>query len=199
MTRKQFLLRIKIVIGIYLLAFLLGIALRLTDLSEGNVYYEMYKDLISFIIALPAAYLGYCIQQRVSFLQFLRAAWSNLVKAMNNAILYTRNEEPEKKEYFEMLSSLRVAIDEIRGIYKNVGERPGEHGLYPVSPILDIYQKVEKLNSFGKLPQDEVQRRKDIGESFFDIWKSVRGKILSELDRPDATEADTSRNLPDRW
>lgn len=195
MTRKQFQQQVKIVTGIYLFALLVGIIVRVIDVSDKNIYYKTFQDLLSLIVALPAAYLGYCIQQRVSFLQVLRTAWSNLVKAVNNAILYTQNEEPEKKEYFEVLFSLRIAIDEIRGIYRNVGENPGSGGFYPMTPVETIYQKVETL-PFGKLTTDDVEKRKKIGQAIFEQWKSIRGTFLSEFDRPEPTKADISLGSP---
>jgi hypothetical protein len=171
--------------------------LRAIDVSSNNVYYSTFKDLIPLIIALPAAYLTYCIQRRASFLQFLRTAWSNLVKAVNSAILYAQNPVPEKKEYFDVLTSLRVAIDELRGIYRNVGEKPGQHGLYPVSPILDIYAAIEKLNKFQELSVTEMKQQKDLSGKIFDQWKTVRTVLLSEMDRPYPTEADISRRYLD--
>ena len=197
MTRDQFRRQVIIVTLAYALALLLGIWLRSRNLRADNVEYETYKDLLSLMIALPAAYLGYCIQRRSSFLQFLRTAWSNLVAAVNGAYLYVRNEAPEKTEYVAVLASLRVGIDELRGIYRNVGEGSGEHGLYPVSPILDIYQQVERLRNFGPLDAAEIERRNKLANDIFDQWKSVRRVLVSELDRPYPAEADIRRRLAD--
>jgi len=197
MTRAQFQLQVILVTVIYAIALMLGLILRATDVSSNNIYYSTYKDLIPLTIALPAAYLTYCIQRRASFLQFLRTAWSNLVKAVNSAILYAQNPAPEKKEYFDVLMSLRVAIDELRGIYRNVGEESGYHGLYPVSPILDIYNAIKEMNKFRPLSATEMKQHEDLSGKIFDKWKDVRRVLLSEIDRPYLTESDISRRSLD--
>ncbi len=178
MTKEKLRKRTIYVIAIYLNAIVLGILLRLFG-PEKNIYYETFKDLIPFILATPAAYLGYCFQQRVSYLKSLRSLWTNLIKSVHNAIQYTHLEEPSNELFGTVLSDLSLVIDEVRGVYKNIGERPGEIGLYPYEPIKSIYEEIEKLG-YGKI---EDRKRKKGRNNIRGHWKSIREEFLSEFDR----------------
>ena len=84
---KQRLRRITfLVMSIYGFAIIIGLFLRIIVPPIPTSYYETFKDITPFILAIPAAYLGYCFQQRGSYLQSLRSLWSQLVIAVNNAI-----------------------------------------------------------------------------------------------------------------
>jgi hypothetical protein len=197
MTRKTFLFNVRLVIGVYAVALFIAVALRWIDGSAQNIPYNTFKDLVPIIITLPAAYITYCVQQRLSFLQFLRAAWSNVVKAVNGAIIYLQTERPTREEHIATLMALRVAIDEVRGIYKNVAEdaKSETHGFYPASPLLAIYQKLETRPA-RELTDADREDRAELSWQLFDTWKKLRKVLLAELDRPQPTESDiTPGNL----
>jgi len=184
MTRRQLRKNIILVMGIYFIAALFGILLRLFDTSSSNVYYESFQDTIPFILAIPAAYLGYCFQQRGSYMQTLRTSWSELVSAINNAIEYTFLEKPTQQDYSLVLRDLSIVIDELRGVYKNIGEKPGEIGLYPYEPIKDIHRAIRQLGYIDVDPDAQSRtRRQVVGH-----WKSIRENFLAEFDRAEPSK-----------
>ena len=166
------------------LAFFVGLFLRIIGPPTPTPYYETFKDLIPFILAIPAAYLGYSFQQRASYLESLRALWSKLVQAVNNAIQYTYLDDPSQEEFGKILTDLSIVIDELRGVYKNIGERTGYIGLYPYEPIKGIHKAISQL-SYGKLDEGKriTARKTIVGH-----WKSMRGNFLDEFDRAEPTK-----------
>ena len=184
MTRRQLRKNIIIVMSIYLFAAIFGIVLRLLDTSSSNVFYETFKESIPFILAIPAAYLGYCFQQRGSYMKILRTSWSEMVSAINSAIEYTFIEEPTQQKYSQILLDLSIVIDELRGVYKNIGEKPGDIGLYPYEPIKDIHRAVRQLGYVSvDTEKQRITRRQIVGH-----WKSIRENFLAEFDRAEPTK-----------
>jgi hypothetical protein len=63
-----------------------GIGLRYWHPSEHDIVYATFKDLIPFVIAIPAAWLAFCFQRRASYIQQLRAFWSDLVEVVQLSV-----------------------------------------------------------------------------------------------------------------
>lgn len=117
-------------------------------------------------------------------MQTLRSFWSELVCAINSAIEYTFIEEPSQEQFSKTLRDLSVIIDELRGVYKNIGEKPGNIGLYPYEPIKDIHRAIQQLG-YGAIDHDKQQKtRRQVVEH----WKSVRENFLAEFDRTEPTK-----------
>jgi hypothetical protein len=180
MTKQQ-LQRITLaVIGIYLMAIILGIILRLCDSGPEWLLYSTYKDLIPLVIAIPAAYLAYSFQRRGSYVQALRAYWSLLVRAVQGAYSYTNQSQPSFDEYSQVLTDLSVVIDEARGIFENLPVRGKPVGWYPFEPIKEIRRDLYNLG-YGEAVTAE---KLDALRSRIDRrWKLVRKELLREFDR----------------
>jgi hypothetical protein len=180
MTKQQ-LQRITLaVIGIYLMAIILGIILRLCDSGPEWLLYSTYKDLIPLVIAIPAAYLAYSFQRRGSYVQALRAYWSLLVRAVQGAYSYTNQSQPSFDQYSKVLTDLSVVIDEARGIFENLPVRGKPVGWYPFEPIKEIRRDLYNLG-YGEAVTAE---KLDALRSRIDRrWKLVRKELLREFDR----------------
>ena len=147
----------------------------------------MFKDLIPLIIAIPAAYLGFCFQRRSSYQQALRQLWTNLIASVQQAFQYTHLKRPSEKEYSETLLSLSVSIEEVRGVYSNLKVTKTYDGLYPFESLKEIHDTISKLN-FGDSDEKKTEAaRKKI--AFY--WKNLRKTFLSEFDRPVPTVFDS--------
>jgi hypothetical protein len=72
------------------------VRIQFPDRPDGraNPVYATYKDLLPLLIAIPAAWLGYCFQRRTSYLAALRTLWENLIPAVQQAIHYTHLAQP---------------------------------------------------------------------------------------------------------
>jgi hypothetical protein len=180
MTKKQ--LRNRFIVGgaIYLFAVLVGVSIRYFDGTTDTVIYGTYKDMIPFLIAIPAAWLGYSLQRRASYLAQLRSLWSSLVNAVQIALEYTYLADPKNESYRQVLHCLSCTIDEVRGVFMNLGESEKERGLYPFEPIKDIYYIIRNLDCNNKTSEQE---RENVRKKINALWGEVRKELLKEFDR----------------
>ena len=180
MTKKQ--LRNRFIVGgtIYLFAVLVGASIRYFDDTTDTVIYGTYKDMIPFLIAIPAAWLGYSLQRRASYLAQLRSLWSSLVNAVQIALEYTYLSDSKNESYRQVLHCLSCTIDEVRGVFMNLGESEKKRGLYPFEPIKDIYNIIRNLDCNNKPSEQE---RENARKKIAALWGEVRKELLKEFDR----------------
>lgn len=180
MTKSKLIQSFYIVGVLYFFALLCGIVFRVLDPSKDALLYNTYKDLIPFVIVMPATWLGYCLQQRISYMQQLRIIWSNLVVTIQSAHQYTFLEDPTKEQYAEILKQLSISIDEIRGVFENICVTDDDVGLYPFEPLKDVWREIAKMAPGSSLSKED---RKFIRETVFMKWKEMRIEFLKEFDR----------------
>ena len=179
MTRRQLLYWVSIVIGIYLLAIVIGVFIRIFPLRAKEIVYSTYKDLLPFVIAIPAAWLGYCFQRRSSYLQALRALYADLVRVANRAVEYTRwDDERSEKDFRETIEQLSIAIDSVRGVFKNVPRQDYPLGLYPYENLKEIRRIIGWLG-FGEQWSKEKNRAH---ECIAKLWVEMHSALLQEFD-----------------
>jgi len=188
MTRKQLRRTIFAVIAFYAFALLAAVIVYYSDQSEKKTdYYQIIKDIMPLIIAIPAAYLGFCFQRRSSFLQALRQVWNNLIASINSAIQYTHQTQTTDKQFGETLVTISKSIDEVRGVYKNLKETKDDIGLYPFECLKEIHKIVSRLG-YGTLDASKTtEARKHIKHN----WGNLRRSFLSEFDRSEPTVFDS--------
>ena len=96
MNQRAFRRNVIFVIALYMSAIIAGIWLKLLDPYNNEApAYSTFKDLIPLLIAIPAAWLGYCFQRRQAYLKDVRELWSKLVASVQDAIQYTHLPAPE--------------------------------------------------------------------------------------------------------
>jgi hypothetical protein len=180
MTRKRLQRCFAIAISCYALAILLGIGLKVIFTAKDDPVYSTYKDLVPFLIAIPAAWLGLCIQQRNSYMQQLRKLWSDMVSSVQEGIQYTFLTNPTSDQYARALSRLSCAIEEVRGVFGNLPNGQPGIGLYPFEGLKTIRSEVMDLGCNGPTPQDRaIAARRVIIEQ----WNKLRSRLLREFDR----------------
>jgi hypothetical protein len=185
MTRRQLSRSFRFAIATYGAMFLVGFALRFVDSTPPYLVYATYKDMLPLMVASLASWLGFCLQRRMSYVQQLRILWSKVVDAVQVAQQYTQIPEPSRQEYAIMLLKLSSIIDEVRGVFRNVGESSNKIGQYPFEPIKQMYEIAHKLG-YGKL---EAATREAARSELFELWRRVRPVLLSEFDRQEPTVA----------
>lgn len=190
MTKRQLSRAFKIVVLAYSAMTVAGFVVRLADPTDDMAWYGTFKDLIPFMLAAPAAWLGSCLQRRLSYLQQLRALWSRLVEGVQSArqyTLFTRTTEPQ---YRAVLLRLSIVIDEVRGVFRNLGESGGKIGLYPFEPIKQIHEEIERLGWGDDLAEET---RALVRGRIFKMWQGVRATMLTEFDREEPTNPNTQQ------
>ncbi|EGY24881.1 hypothetical protein DA2_2922 [Desulfovibrio sp. A2] len=99
---------------------------------------------------------------------------------MQKSIQYTHKKSPTQDEYGEVLTSISSAIEEVRGVFSNIGENDKNIGLYPFEPIKRIYNTISGL---GYGVGYEFDAARDARNLIMDLWKIARTEILKEFDR----------------
>jgi hypothetical protein len=139
-------------------------------------WYGTFKDMIPLIVAVPAAWLGFFFQRRHSYLQQLRILWSTLVRTVGSARMYALDPAADEEMWRATLRELSIAIDEVRGVFRNAGESRTNVGLYPFESLKEIYELVD-----GAPPQ--VERLVDLADEIDQKWRRLRAFVLHEFDR----------------
>ena len=139
------------------------------------------------MVAIPAAYLGDCFQRRSAYTSALREMWANLIESVNQARQYTFNNEPNQKFYGDVLKSLSKSIDEVRGVYRNIGESGKKIGIYPYESLKEIPKIISQLGftEYDKLKADKARCSIDFH------WALLKSSFLFEFDRPVPTVVNT--------
>jgi len=168
------------VIFIYTFAVGVGICLKIVDPSKDAPVYGTFKDLIPLIIAIPAAWLGYCFQRRQAYLKDVRDIWSKMCNSFQDAVQYTHLQSPSQEEYAKVLKSLSYAIEEMRAVFANVGEDEKRIGIFPFESMKLIRGGISSLGFSDSFQKDQAPfTRSEIVER----WKVLRKTFLLELER----------------
>lgn len=187
MTRRILRINIFIVSLIYALFIEIGICIYMIRPNEDNIYFNLFKDLILLWIAIPAAYLGDCFQRRSAFTTALREMWANMIESVNQARQFTFEIEPNQRIYGDVLKSLSKSIDEVRGVYSNIGETKNKIGLYPYESLKEIKELISQLGfeKYDKFKADKTRCSIEVH------WRLIKSSFLFEFDRPVPTVVNT--------
>jgi len=180
MNASRFRLNALLVICVYVLLIATGISLRILFPGEKSLEYATFKDLVPLAFAIPAAWLGYCFQRRQAYLKDVRDLWSKLIAATQEAIQYTHLPNPPQSEFAKVQKSLSIAIEELRGVFLNIGQNEGGIGLFPFESIKQIHKIVSSLG-FGEAAT--VVNAKQARAEIIENWKKLREHFLSECAR----------------
>jgi hypothetical protein len=122
-----------------------------------------------------------------------------MLKAVNAARQYTHCEQASQEKFAEVYTLLSIAIDELRMVYKNIGERitgsRKEGGLYPFEPLKGIREEINKLGFDTSFAQHTAEDRKQARDRIERHWHSLVAGFLPEFDRPVPTKP-VSHYLP---
>ncbi|WP_276682423.1 hypothetical protein [Empedobacter brevis] len=143
--------------------------------------YSVFKDLLPFIFAIPAAYLVFCFQRRNEYLKALRTVYSLLVQVHSDFMEYTLQDKSDNETYKKIKANCRKAIEELRSVYENIDEAFGSYdGLYPFEPLKEIYcEDIETLHN-GDF---SFKTNENIRNDHYEKWKTIRINFIVELER----------------
>lgn len=180
MNERLFRRNVQAVTGFYVLAVMAGVLLKAHFPGSDNPVYGTFKDLMPLMIAIPAAWLGYCFQRRQTYLKDVRDLWAKLVAAVQEAIQYTHLKEPGQPAYASVNKSLSIATEELRAVFSNLGADHYSDGLYPFESLKNIQATIGKLG-FGR--DFSSERAATARCEVIEHWKKLRLHFLTELER----------------
>jgi hypothetical protein len=143
-------------------------------------FYEFFKDMALLIATGGVAYITNVFQKRQAFLDNLKAEWREIIAAKSALLSFMHKPQPTHEEYVAAFTQLSESIDNMRIVYKNVGETPALIGLYPFAPLHDMRRVLQTLDPRDG-PTSDMQRklaRDTMLESFY----ALRDRFLEELD-----------------
>lgn len=184
------LVAVVLVIVILVTAAILG---RLFGGKPGLALYQIIVDFTELQVALIAVYLAYVFQQRAFFVQMLRALWSQIIVAKNEIIGYAHDPALTQEKYTHVYGAISIAIDEMRGVYRNVGETPERLGLYPYEPLHDMLRALTQLG-YGE-PTDG--QRANCRARVVRAWNALRYDFRREFRPPEPSNPITERYAAD--
>jgi len=201
MTRKSLnktLSRIYLLIGLILLvAFGAKLARHLPDLIPSwglsilSDIYEVLKDMSLVLITAAAAYLANVFQKRSMFVESLRQEWRAIVKTKTALITFCDKAFPTTEDYLQAYARLSESLDNMRIVYRNVGETDKLIGLYPYAPLHDMRRALMTLDprDGNKIPSEQ---RALVRDSIQQSFSALREKFLDELDLEEPTVPQTA-------
>ena len=143
--------------------------------------YDYLKDMSLVLITVIAAYLANVFQKRSLFLNALKEEWRNMVKAKSTLFTYTQLDNPTQEQYLAAFCAISESLDNMRAVYRNVGETNSLIGLYPYAPLHDMRRALQTLKpASGRIyTRDERELVRDaIMQSFY----ALRETFLEEMD-----------------
>jgi len=161
--------------------------------APGLALYQIVVDFTELQVAVIAVYLAYVFQQRSFFVQMLRELWSQIITAKNEIIRYSHDPVLTQEKYGIAYSAISEAIDEMRGVYRNVGETPERLGLYPFEPLHDMLRALTQLG-YGE-PSDG--QRANCRARVVRAWNALRYDFRREFRPPEPSHPITKAYAAD--
>ena len=143
--------------------------------------YEYLKDMSLLIATGGVAYLGNVFQSRATFIDSLKDEWRDILHAKSALLEFTHLEQPSQQQYFAAFNILSETIDNMRTVYRNVGETDQLVGLFPYEPLHDMRRALQTLNP-AKQGVISPEQQKLVRDSVLQSFYSLREQFLEELD-----------------
>ena len=143
--------------------------------------YDYLKDMSLVLVTVVAAYLANVFQKRSLFLNALKEEWRNIVKAKSTLFTYTQLDSPSKEQYLAAFCAISESLDNMRAVYRNVGETDALIGLYPYAPLHDMRRALQTLKpASGRVVT--ADERELVRDSIMQSFYALRETFLEEMD-----------------
>lgn len=143
--------------------------------------YEFLRDMSLLIATGGVAYISNVYQKRSSFVQSLETEWRALVATKNALYTFCEKADPTPDHYVDAFCRLSATIDNMRIVYRNVGETDELIGLYPFAPLHDMRRVLLTLDP-RKDPNIAPEYRKLARDAILQSFYALRETFLEELD-----------------
>ncbi len=142
--------------------------------------YEFLRDMSLLIATGGVAYISNVFQKRHAFVDSLKEEWRDIIGAKTAVLAFMHMEKPTHEEYIAAFTRLSETIDNMRIVYRNVGETKDLIGLYPYAPLHDMRRVLQTLD-----PRDGTttpEARKLARDTMLQSFYALREHFLEELD-----------------
>jgi hypothetical protein len=143
--------------------------------------YEYMKDMALVFVTVIAAYLANVFQKRNKFVESLEEEWRGMVRTKSALFAYCEKTFPTADDYIAAFCKISETIDNMRIVYRNVGETKSMVGLYPYSPLHDMRRALQSLDP-TKNQNIPPETRKLARDAILRSFYALRENFLEELD-----------------
>ena len=143
--------------------------------------YEFLRDMSLLIATGGVAYVANVYQKRASFIDALKEEWRDIIAAKSAVFSLTQIDRPTLDQYLAAFCRLSETIDNMRSVYRNVGETDDLIGLYPYAPLHDMRRALQTLDP-RKLPVPDADARNLARDAILPSFYALRETFLEELD-----------------
>jgi hypothetical protein len=195
MTRKEQSRILIITVTGLLVLICIALAAKLSGKTWALSFYDFIRDTSLLIVTVIAAFMAHVYQKRTTFLQNLREQWKEIVETKAALIYYCHLDDNKLENYLIASRKLSETIDNMRIVYRNVGETSEFVGLYPYSPLHYMHRVMGTLDPrIGTpTPDDKFKARGEIWDAFnalrehfveeFDIEEPTRPVLIASMKR----------------
>jgi len=173
-----------VVLAVSFLAKIVHPVPLLGDTTLGRLLvdaYEFLRDMSLLIATGGVAYIANIYQKRQSFIDALKEEWRDIIAAKSALFTYTQLERPTAEQYLATFCTLSETIDNMRSVYRNVGETDALIGLYPYAPLHDMRRALQTLDP-RKSPAPDSDMRGLARDAILQSFYALRETFLEELD-----------------
>jgi hypothetical protein len=150
--------------------------------------YEFLRDMSLLIATGGVAYLTNVFQKRSSFTESLEEEWRGIVQTKSTLYTFCEKTFPSTEDYLTAFAAISGTIDNMRIVYRNVGETDELIGLYPYAPLHDMRRLLQTLDP-RKRQDITPDERKLVRDGILQAFYAVRETFLEELDLEEPSHA----------
>jgi hypothetical protein len=143
--------------------------------------YEFLRDMSLLIATGGVAYIANVYQKRSSFIAALKEEWCDIIATKSALLAYTHIEHPTQEQYIHAFCKISETIDNMRSVYRNVGETTDHIGLYPFEPLHDMRRILQTLHPRNAAPLG-AETRSVARDAIVRCFNGIRETFLEELD-----------------
>lgn len=172
-----------LVVGLALAArfaeYIPGLPPIAADVAKG--VYEVIKDMSLLIATGGVAYVTNVFQKRSKFVESLEEEWRGIVRT--KSVLHAFCEKPyaSTDDYLAAFARISETLDNMRIVYRNVGETDTLIGLYPYAPLHDMRRALQSIDP-RKRSNIPAEERKLVRDAILQSFYALREVFLEELD-----------------
>jgi hypothetical protein len=190
MTRRSLNRVLRRIYVLVALVVLLALGTRFAELLPGlpafaveaaSKVYDVLRDMSLLIATAGVAYVTNVFQKRSKFVESLEEEWRGIVRTKSALHAFCERPYPSTDDYLAAFARISETIDNMRIVYRNVGETDGLVGLYPYAPLHDMRRALQSIDPRKRTniaPEERKLARDAILQSFY----ALREVFLEELD-----------------
>lgn len=143
--------------------------------------YEYARDMSLLVATIAVAWLAHALQRRATFTESLRQEWRAIVSAKSKLIAFCNKPYATTEDYHDAYACISEAIDNMRVVYRNVGETDRLIGLYPYAPLHDMRRALSTLDP-AKGGKVSAEHRALVRDAIVQAFYALRENFMDELD-----------------